>query len=48
MKKGRNAFAVDKAGTKHEKHKNTKRFAQATAEKPGTGKPAEPKTRKSS
>jgi hypothetical protein len=47
MKKGRNAYAVDKTGSKHEKHRNTKRFPQGT-DKVGTSKPGEQKAQKTS
>ena len=47
MKKGRNAYAVDKVGTKHEKHKNTKRFPQGT-DKPPSSKSSDSKTQKTS
>jgi hypothetical protein len=30
MKKGRNAYLMDKVGSKHEKHRNTKRFPAGT------------------
>ncbi len=47
MKKGRNSYQVDKAGTKHEKHRNTKRFPQGTDKAP-SGKPSDQKAQKSS
>jgi hypothetical protein len=47
MKKGRNAYAVDKTGSKHEKHRNTKRFPQGT-DKVGTAKSGDTKSQKNS
>ncbi|MGV3742659.1 MAG: hypothetical protein ACO1NO_10155 [Burkholderiaceae bacterium] len=47
MKKGRNAYQADKAGTKHEKHRNTKRFPQGT-DKVASGKSSEQKAQKTS
>jgi hypothetical protein len=47
MKKGRNAYLVDKVGTKHEKHRNTKRFPQGT-DKVTPAKPSDSKGQKSS
>lgn len=45
MKKGRNAYQADKAGTKHEKHRNTKRFPQGT-DKIGGAKSGDNKAQK--
>jgi hypothetical protein len=45
MKKGRNPYLMDKAGTKHEKHRNTKRFPQGT-DKPPSSKSSDPKSQK--
>ncbi|MDQ9171155.1 hypothetical protein Q8A64_12145 [Oxalobacteraceae bacterium R-40] len=47
MKKGRNPYAVDKAGSKHEKHRNTKRFPQGTDKVPSS-KTSESKAQKNS
>lgn len=47
MKKSRNSYQVDKAGTKHEKHKNLKRFPQGTDKVP-TGKSSGAKSQKTS
>lgn len=47
MKKGRNAYQADKVGTKHEKHRNTKRFPQGT-DKIGSTKSGDTKSQKTS
>lgn len=47
MKKGRNPYAADKPGTKHEKHRNTKRFPQGT-DKAGSTKSGDTKAQKTS